>query len=107
MSETKEWVIDRKLRIRSLEKRRSDLWSVAGGSKHAVNVYSAFLDGRRKPATSTQAQAEVEGRDLMEEYRALLAENLAAHTIARAHAKAITDELRALYVTDKAAGRRI
>jgi hypothetical protein len=39
----------------------------------------------------------------MAEYRTMLAEKLAAHAIAQAHAKAITDELRALRALEKVA----
>lgn len=102
MSEVKEPMIDRARLIRNLEKRRSDLWSVAGGSKFGAKVYASFLNGTRQPSPNTVAQAKMDGRDLMAEYRSMLAEKLAAHAIAQAHAKAISDELRALRALEKA-----
>ncbi|WP_027815021.1 hypothetical protein [Paraburkholderia bannensis] len=99
MSETSELT----RRIRELEGRRDVLWSVMGGSKSGANLYASFLNGRRKPSPATIALAEAEGRDLMAEYRELLAQKLAAHAIAKAHAKAIGEELRALRALDQAA----
>ncbi|CAD6548779.1 hypothetical protein LMG28727_04890 [Paraburkholderia kirstenboschensis] len=90
-------------RIRELEARRDILWSVMGGSKSGANVYAAFLEGRRKPSAATVTLARAEGRDLMGEYRELLAGKLAAHAIAKAQATAIGDELRALRAMDQSA----
>ncbi|MFM0566944.1 hypothetical protein PQQ88_01170 [Paraburkholderia caledonica] len=88
-------------RIRALEARRDILWSVMGGSKSGAKVYASFLDGSRKPSPATMTLAEAEGRDLMAEYRELLSQKLAAHAIAKAHAKAIGEELRALRAMDQ------
>jgi hypothetical protein len=83
-------------RIRHLEHKRGDLWSVAGGSKSAANIYRAFLDGRRTPSDASVAMAAFEGYDLMDRYRYLLAEKLTASAIAKAQAKCLTDEIRRL-----------
>ncbi|NML99648.1 hypothetical protein HHL24_17110 [Paraburkholderia sp. RP-4-7] len=92
--------VDVQARIRHLEQKRGDLWSIAGGSKSAANIYRAFLDGRRSPSDASLAMAAFEGFDLMDRYRHLLAEKLTRAAIAKAQAKCLTDEIRRLRVGD-------
>jgi hypothetical protein len=87
-------------RIRDLDYRRGELWSIAGGSISAANIYRAFLDGRRTPSDASLAMAAVEGYDLMDRYRHLLAEKLTRAAIAKAQAKCLTDEIRRLRAGD-------
>lgn len=96
---------DLQARIRNLEHRRSDLWSVAGGAKTASNVYLAFIEGRRAPSDASQAHAATEGYDLMERYRNLMAEKLAIGLIARIRAKCITETLRDIKASGRTDGR--
>jgi hypothetical protein len=88
--------VDVLARIRNLDYRRGELWSIAGGSISAANIYRAFLDGRRTPSDASLAMAAVEGYDLMDRYRHLLAEKLTRAVIAKAQAKCLTDEIRRL-----------
>jgi hypothetical protein len=94
-------VIDTQARVRQLQRRRDELWSVAGGSRSAANLYRAFIDGKRTPSATSLMMAAVEGYDLMERYRHLQATKLAASAIAKAQARCITEEMREL----KAYGR--
>ncbi|RQS22872.1 MULTISPECIES: hypothetical protein [unclassified Burkholderia] len=80
-------------RIRQLEQRRGELWSMAGGAQFAANMYREFLDGRRVPSDVSQALAAFEGVDLMERYRQRLAAKLADVVIAKVRARAISIEL--------------
>jgi hypothetical protein len=89
-------VIDTQARIRQLQHRRDELWSIAGGSRSAANLYRAFIDGKRTPSKASLMVAAAEGYDLMERYRTLLAAKLAASAIAKAQAKCITEEMREL-----------
>jgi hypothetical protein len=92
-------------RLRYLEHKRGDLWSVAGGSKSAANIYRAFLEGRRVPSNASLAMAAFEGYDLMDRYRCLLAEKLAASAIAKAQARCISDEIHLLRGKGNAGGQ--
>ncbi|MEX3687929.1 hypothetical protein AB3X91_14795 [Paraburkholderia sp. BR14263] len=83
-------------RIRQLENRRGDLWSAAGGAQFAANRCREYLDGRRQPSDLAVALAAIEGVDWVEHYRTRMASRLADAAIAKARAKAISAELRAL-----------
>lgn len=80
-------------RIRQLEQRRGELWSMAGGAQFAANLYREYLDGRRPPSDLSLALAAFEGVDLMERYRHRMASKLADVALAKARAKAISTEL--------------
>lgn len=95
-------VIDIEARICHLERKRGELWSMAGGSKSAAKFYRELLDGRRLPHEASLMMAAANGYDLMDRYRCLLAKKLATSAIAKAKARCITDEIRAL----KAKGKR-
>jgi hypothetical protein len=95
MTEVRE-AADLQARIRRLEHKRGDLWSLAGGSKFAGNLYREFVDGRRISSKASLAMAAFEGYDLLERYRILMAEKLAVCAIAKAQARCITDEMRML-----------
>ncbi|MFM0544001.1 hypothetical protein PQR29_04660 [Paraburkholderia strydomiana] len=84
------------MRIRQLQRRRDELWSIAGGSSSAANLYRAFVDGKRTPSATSLMMACAEGYDLMDRYRSLLAAKLAASAIAKAQARCMTEEIREL-----------
>lgn len=88
-------------RIRQLEQRRGELWSAAGGAQFAANLCREFLDGRRQPSAPSHALAAFESADLMERYKYRLAAKLADVAIAKARAKAISDEIHRLRDCEK------
>jgi hypothetical protein len=96
MSENENGMIDVRRRIRELERRRSELWSTAGGCATAARTYERFLTGERRPARSSLLEAADEGIDLMERYRELYAERLASAAISKAQAQCLTVEIYAL-----------
>ncbi|MDN7177326.1 hypothetical protein M0D69_04715 [Caballeronia sp. SEWSISQ10-4 2] len=83
-------------RIRRLEHRRSDLWSVAGGAGLAARVCREVLNGQRPPSREMLARCCWSRVDVIAAYRERLAERLTVNLLARAQAKAITLEIRKL-----------
>ncbi|WP_176080815.1 hypothetical protein [Paraburkholderia tropica] len=96
MSEIKKAMIDVRERIKELERRRSELWSTAGGCTAAARTYEQFLTGERRPARMSLLVAADEGVDLMARYRELYAEKSANAAIAKAQAQCLTVEIYAL-----------
>ncbi len=83
-------------RIRRLEHRRGDLWSVAGGAGLAARVCREVLNGQRAPSQEMLARCCWSRVDVTAAYRERLAERLTVNLLARAEAKAITLEIRNL-----------
>jgi hypothetical protein len=96
MPENKKTMIDVRQRILQLERRRSELWSLAGGCAAAARTYERFLSGERRPSRASLLVAVDDGIDLMEKYRELHAERLAGAAIAKAQAQCLTVEIYAL-----------
>ena len=96
MPENKNVMIDVRQRIRELERRRSELWSTAGGCATAARTYERFLSGERRPSRVSLLVAADDGIDLMARYRELHAERLAGAVIAKAQAQCLTVEIYAL-----------
>lgn len=96
MPENKKTMIDVQQRIRELERRRSELWSTAGGCAAAARTYERFLSGERRPSRTSLLVAADDGIDLMAKYRELHAERLAGAAIAKAQAQCLTVEIYAL-----------
>jgi hypothetical protein len=96
MQEKKKALVDVRQRILQLERRRSDLWSTAGGCAAAARSYEQFLSGKRQPSRASLLIAADDGVDLMQRYRELRAERLAASAIAKAQAQCLTVEIYAL-----------
>jgi hypothetical protein len=83
-------------RVRRLEHRRSDLWSVAGGAGLAARVCREVLNGQRPPSREMLARCCWNRVEVIAAYRERLAERLTVNLLARAQAKAITLEIRNL-----------
>jgi hypothetical protein len=96
MLENKKTMIDVRQRILQLERRRSELWSLAGGCATAARTYERFLSRDRRPSRASLLVAADDGIDLMEKYRELHAERLARAAIAKAQAQCLTVEIYAL-----------
>jgi hypothetical protein len=88
--------LDPKLRIRRLERRRSDLWSVAGGAGWAARVCREVLNGERAPSKEVLARVGPDPLDVLAAYRERFAERLTANLLARVEARAISTEIRQL-----------
>jgi hypothetical protein len=88
--------IDLSARIRRLEHRRGDLWSVAGGAGLAARFCREVLNGERAPSKEVLARVGPDRTDVIAAYRERLAERLTVNLLARAQAKAITLEIRNL-----------
>jgi hypothetical protein len=88
--------LDPMVRLRRLERRRSDLWSAAGGAGLAARVCREVLNGERAPSKEMLARVGPDRLDVLAAYRERLAERLTANLLARAEAKAISLEIRNL-----------
>ncbi|WP_144156176.1 hypothetical protein [Paraburkholderia sp. BCC1885] len=64
MPENKKTMIDVRQRILQLERRRSELWSLAGGCAAAARTYERFLSGERCPSRASLLVAADDGIDL-------------------------------------------
>jgi hypothetical protein len=96
MPENKKTMIDVRQRILQLERRRSELWSTAGGCAAAARTYERFLTGERHPSRTSLLVAVDDGVNLMARYRELHAARLAEAAIAKAQAQCLTVEIYAL-----------
>lgn len=83
-------------RIRRLELRRGELWSIAGGAGFAARVCREVLNGERAPSQEMLTRAGWCLVKVRTAYQERLAERIMVNLLARSQAKAITFELREL-----------
>lgn len=88
--------LDLNVRIRRLEHRRCELWSIAGGAGFAARVCREVLNGERSPSQEMLARAGWCPVKVRAAYQERMAERIMVNLLSRSQAKAITFELREL-----------